>query len=296
MRLYCLSDDPNLPCFILAVHGRSILLDFPLPTDHLLDYLPVPSPGCLNRFSSLPKYTFVSNAKEPNFPQQIDELRLLHNQLYVYSPIEFYTLDSAQYDFSLVDIILISNYETLLGLPYLFDKYKNLNAQIYLTEPTYRFGQQLMYELVAYVEQQSKMIQTNHEWRTDPVLFDAIEVQHDKKLKLFACAQKLMPCYSMASVDQCLSHVTMIHFNEQVDLYSSIRATAISSAYCLGKSTNDHETPLLVFTVQAAATGNWTSTSTTIRRRRSKQSLRSRTSRASSTCRRARRSRPTRPK
>ncbi|CAF3316684.1 unnamed protein product [Rotaria socialis] len=235
MRLYCLSDDPNLPCFILTVYGRSILLDFPLPIDHLLDYLPIPSPGCVNRFSSLPKYKLLSHNKENNLPRQIDELRILHNQLFVYSPIEFYTLDSSQYDFSLIDIILISNYETLLALPYLFKKYENLNAQIYLTEPTYRFGQQLMYEMVSYVEQQSKMIQTNDEWKYDPDIFDSIEEQqNEKKLKLFSHAQKLMSCYSIENVDKCLSHVTIVHFNEQIDLYSSIRASAISSGYCLG--------------------------------------------------------------
>ncbi|CAF0720043.1 unnamed protein product [Adineta ricciae] len=235
MRLYCLSDDPNLPCFILTVNGRSILFDFPLPMDHLLDYLPVPSPGCFNRFSSLPKYTLLSHNKENNLPQQIDELRILHNQVYVSSPIEFYTLDSSQYDFSLIDIILISNYETLLGLPYLFKKYEHLNAQIYLTEPTYRFGQQLMYELVNYVEQQSKMIQVNNQWRSDLEIFDAIEgQQNEKKLKILAYAQKLMPCYSIEDVDKCLSRATVVHFNEQIDLYSSIRASAISSGYCLG--------------------------------------------------------------
>jgi integrator complex subunit 9 len=240
MRLYCLSDDPNLPCFILTVNGRSILLDFPLPIDHILDYLPVPSPGCLNRFITLPKYTLLPYNKENNLSQQIDELRILHNQLYVYSPIEFYTLDSNQYDFSLIDIILISNYETFLGLPYLFKKYQNLNAQIYLTEPTYRFGQQLMYELVTYVEQQSKMIQINNEWRYDSDIFDAIEEQQkDKKLKLFSYAQKLKPCYSIENVDKCLSHVTIVHFNEQIDLYSSIRASAISSGYCLGIKSNN---------------------------------------------------------
>jgi Cft2 family RNA processing exonuclease len=144
-------------------------------------------------------------------------------------------LDSSQYDFSLIDIILISNYETFLALPYLFKKYQNLNAQIYLTEPSYRFGQQLMYELVAYVEQHSKMIKTTNEWRNDPEIFDAIEEQEkEKKLKLFSHAQKLMPCYSIADVDKCLSRVTVVHFNEQIDLYSSIRASAISSAYCLG--------------------------------------------------------------
>ncbi|CAF0955301.1 unnamed protein product [Adineta steineri] len=235
MRLYCLSDDPNLPCFILTVNGRSILLDFPLPTDHLLDYLPVPSPGCLNHFSLLPKYTLLSHNKENNLPQQIDELRISHNQIYVYSPIEFYTLDSNQYDFSLIDIILISNYETFLALPYLYKKYKNLNAQIYLTEPTYRFGQQLMYELVNYVEQQSKMIQINNEWRYDSSIFDAIESQqNEKKLKILSFAQKLMPCYSIENVDKCLRHTTVVHYNEQIDLYSSIRASAISSGYCLG--------------------------------------------------------------
>lgn len=232
MRLYCLSDDPNQPCFVLTVHGRSILLDFPLPLDHILDYLPIPSAGCLNRFSSLPKFHFVSNTRDAHLREQIDEVRLLHNRLYLYSSIQFYTYDSSQYDFSLIDIILISNYENLLGLPYLFQKYPKLNAQIYMTEPTYRYGQQLMYELVAYVEQQSKMIYSDDQWRFDPNLFDAIE---DRKLTIFAHAQKLMPCYSIADVDRCLSLVTMVHFNEQIDLYSSIRATAFSSGYCLGK-------------------------------------------------------------
>ena len=237
MRLYCLSGDPNTPCFVLTIQGRSILLDFPLPTDHILDYLPVPTPGCVNRFSSLPKLSFGPNAKDVHLPQQINELRVFNNRLFVHGPIEFYTLDSSQYDFSLIDIILISNYETLLGLPYLFKKYSQLNAQIYLTEPTFRFGQQLMYELVAYVEPQSKMIYASDKWRIDPDLFDAIEhEQRDKQMKFFTYAQKLMPCYSAADVDRCLNHTTIVHFDEQIDLYSSIRATAISSGYCLGTS------------------------------------------------------------
>lgn len=235
MRLYCLSDDPNLPCFILTVHGRSILFDFPLPMDHLLDYLPVPSAGCVNRFSSLPKYVLLSHNKENHLPQQIDQLRICQNQTYLYSPIEFYTLDSNQYDFSLIDIILISNYETFLALPYLFDKYPQLNAQIYVTEPTYRFGQQLMLELVTYVQQQSKIIQLNNEWKTDPNIFDAIEEQQQgKSSKFLAYAHKFQACYSMGDVEKCLSHVTMVHYNEQIDLYSSIRASAISSGYSLG--------------------------------------------------------------
>jgi len=235
MRLYCLSDDPNLPCFILTIHGRSILFDFPLLNSHLLDYLPVPSPGCINHFSSLPKYNLLPSNKENSFAQQIDELRLLHNRLYVYSPIEFLTFDSNQYDFSLIDIILISNYETSLALPYLFRKYPHLNAQIYLTEPTYRFSQQLMLELVSYVEQQSKMIQINNEWKYESEFFDAIEEQEKGKLlNIFSYAQKLLPCYSTDDVEKCLSRATVVHFNEQIDLYSSIRATALSSGYCLG--------------------------------------------------------------
>ena len=80
-----------------------------------------------------------------------------------------------------------------------------------------------------------KMIQINNEWRYDPDIFDAIEDQQkDKKLKLFSYAQKLLSCYSIENVDKCLSHVTIVHFNEQIDLYSSIRASAISSGYCLG--------------------------------------------------------------
>ena len=39
----------------------------------------------------------------------------------------------------------------------------------------------------------------------------------------------------MEDVEKCLSHVTIVHFNEQMDLYSSIRASAISSGYCLGR-------------------------------------------------------------
>ena len=186
-------------------------------------------------FSSTKIHSPIIKIKKIIFHNKIDELRLLHNQLYVYSPIEFYTLDSNQYDFSLIDIILISNYETCLALPYLFKKYSKLNAQIYLTEPTYRFGQQLMYELVHYVEQQSKMIYTNNSWRYDADIFDAIEEQEKLKiLKIFSYAQKLMPCYSNDDVDKCLSYATIVHFNEQIDLYSSIRASAISSGYCLG--------------------------------------------------------------
>ncbi|CAF0906016.1 unnamed protein product [Didymodactylos carnosus] len=240
MRLYCLSDDPNLPCFILTVKGRSILLDYPLPNDHLLDYLPSPCPGCLNPFSSLPKYSIHVSTSSPSSPNHheedilIDELRQLNNRLYLYSPIEYYTLDSAQYDFSLIDIVLISNHETFLSLPYLYKKYETFHAQIYCTEPTYRFGQQLMNEFVQY---QNTAIKTNSQWKLNLNLFDEIEKQTtatNQKLKLFSYAQQLMPVYTHDDIEKCLNNITIVHFNEQVNLYSSIRACAVSSGYALG--------------------------------------------------------------
>lgn len=55
-------------------------------------------------------------------------------------------------DFESIDAILISNYTTMLALPFITEE-TPFNGNIYITEPTLHFGRLFMEETIEFLEQ-----------------------------------------------------------------------------------------------------------------------------------------------
>ncbi|GFR32214.1 integrator complex subunit 9 [Trichonephila clavata] len=134
MKLYCLSAHPNKPCNILTFKGTTVMLDCGLDMTSALLFLPLPLVYS-SRLFNLPSWT-PRNASDP----QIEgELRECSGRVFVDSCPEFCPPEDRIVDFSQVDVILISNYQSMLALPYITEG-TGFRGVVYATEPTLHIG------------------------------------------------------------------------------------------------------------------------------------------------------------
>lgn len=148
MRIYCLSSDPNYPCLVLAAKGCTIMLDCALNMKSLQYYLPqmlVPN----QRFENMPNYRTPNGA-------QLDYIKEFNNRIFINSPLEFGVPQFNLINIEDLDAVLISNYNSMLALPYL-TKLNGFRATIYCTEPVMQFGKMLMEELTHYVKNNQQL-------------------------------------------------------------------------------------------------------------------------------------------
>ncbi|KAF9584231.1 Integrator complex subunit 9 [Lunasporangiospora selenospora] len=128
--------------------------------------------------------------------------------------------DFSGVDLKSIDVVLISNYNHILALPYLTE-YTDFQGRIFATEPTIEFGRQLMTEFVSFFG--TSVSSSPH---------DAI----DRKQLLAKAGTGLYPAYTLADVKACIDKVQAVRFREHVALYGSLKLTAHSAGYCLGSS------------------------------------------------------------
>src|SRR5690606_27819058 len=84
--------------------------------------------------------------------QQINDISrnfLTLLKVYIDSTITYSTPEFGLVDRSAVDIILISNYQNLLALPFITE-YSKFKGKVFATEPTIQIGKQIMEELLLY--------------------------------------------------------------------------------------------------------------------------------------------------
>ena len=96
------------------------------------------------RFENLP------NCRAPN-GTQLDNVKELNNRIFINSTLEFGVPQFNLINIEDIDAVLISNYNSMLALPYL-RKMSGVRATIYCTEPVMQFGKMLMEELTHFIK------------------------------------------------------------------------------------------------------------------------------------------------
>lgn len=152
MRLYCLSGDPNYPCFVLAAKGCTIMLDCSLNMKTVQHF--IPQMLVVNqRFESMPNY------RSPN-GTTYENIKEYNNRVYLNSTLEFSIPQFNLINIEDLDAVLISHPNFMLALPYL-TRLKGFRADIYCTEPVMHFGRMLMEELTHSVKNNQSVILNN---------------------------------------------------------------------------------------------------------------------------------------
>ena len=83
-----------------------------------------------------------------------------------------------------VDAILISNYTTMLALPYITERTK-FRGSIFMTEPCLHFGRLFMEETIEYIERSITLVREKKAWKNLasllPPPLNTVQLQHQWK-------------------------------------------------------------------------------------------------------------------
>lgn len=153
------------------------------------------------------------------------ELRECTSRIFVDSPPEFVPPASGLVDFSEVDAILVSNYHSMLALPFITNG-TGFKGVVLMTEPTMQIGRIFMEELVEYIERTPK---ARHASRWKNYLRSLPSPLAEAK-----APKTWQSAYSMKAIHASLSHVQILAYNEKVDICGALKVTAVSSGFCLG--------------------------------------------------------------
>ncbi|KAK6166595.1 hypothetical protein SNE40_023250 [Patella caerulea] len=227
MKLVCLSSNPSKPCFVLYFKGVTLMLDCGLDITQLQHFLPIPVvPG--TQISKARSWT-PGFEKKNKIGDAYQEVKECSGRLFIDGCFEMAIPELEIVDLSQIDAILISNSTCILALPYITE-YTGFKGHVYTTEPALQVGRMYMEELVKYVERNPR---TNiaTKWKQEEVLMHL-----PAPLKDAVNTLKWKQCYTKHDIDSCLSKVTLIGFNQKMDIYGSVEATPVSSGYSLGSS------------------------------------------------------------
>lgn len=221
MKLYCLSGHPTLPCNVLKFKATTVMLDCGLDFSSALHFLPLTLVHSA-RLAKLPNWV----SKDGNKTLE-KELKECAGRTFVDSAPEFCIPETELIDLSTVDAILISNYHSMMALPYVTER-TGFTGIVYATEPTLQIGRQLMEELVSFVERVPKP-KTACKWKNKDILRNL-----PAPLKDAAEVAAWRKCYGMADVNAALSKVQLVGYSQRTELFGAVSVTPLSSGYCLG--------------------------------------------------------------
>uniref|UniRef100_H2YM05 Integrator complex subunit 9 n=1 Tax=Ciona savignyi TaxID=51511 RepID=H2YM05_CIOSA len=200
---YNLSASDSSPCVVLKFKTCTIMLDCSLDLASLNHFLPV----------SLTQQQRILNL--PHFPVK-DEFG---NTIQMMTDL---------IDLSTIDVILISNSNTMLALPYITE-YTGFQGIVYATEPTIQIGRLLMEELVQYCHGCS----TNKNvggWKQKKYYQQLPGQGKTWNENLLSWRH----CYSQDDVHNAVSKIQMVGYAEALSIFGALNVTAYSSGYALG--------------------------------------------------------------
>ncbi|KAK7507295.1 hypothetical protein BaRGS_00001230 [Batillaria attramentaria] len=224
MKLVCLSNNPSKPCFVLYFKSVAVMLDCSMDIAQISHFLPLLTiPGTL--LTRVTQWSNLGGDKRNKLSDKLmSELKECIGRVFIDGTFEFAIPEFGVVDMSQVDVVLVSNFTTMLALPYL-TQYTNFHGKVYATEPTLQIGRMYMEEMVNYVERNPRMKPASL-WKEEdvvpPSLREVTEPLGWRKL------------YTKHDIDACLSKVQTVGFNEKLDVFGALQVQAVSSGCCIG--------------------------------------------------------------
>uniref|UniRef100_A0A915Q0A4 Beta-Casp domain-containing protein n=1 Tax=Setaria digitata TaxID=48799 RepID=A0A915Q0A4_9BILA len=215
MQLIPLSSQPYRPCLLLKWSSASILLDCAVNMDALSSFLPAALCKS-NLFSNLPTYP-------KNSPKQC--LKRHGDHVLVDGPFEVHPAQICSTSMDSVDAILVSNWMSLLALPF-FTEETNFAGAIYATEPTLQLGRLVIEELLDFFDRVDRG-ERDDTWK-NPALFMSfpnVPASDPREWK---------PFYTREQMENCLAKVQRISFRESINIHGAATIAAYSSGYSIG--------------------------------------------------------------
>lgn len=230
-----LAGHPNKSCNVISFRDTYVMVDCTLDLMSTLAYLPL-SITHNQQLSSLPNWksprdriqasTFsYKESKIINY-----EVKECHSGVHcVDASPEFALFDTKLFDPTNIDIVLISNYLNMFGLPYLTERL-GFNGIVYVTEPTYHFGRIMMEEMIKLIERTPKPKRL-HLWKR---VYEQVNLCIPRKHPMLTDPNKWLPIFTKDELDSCLSKLKVVNFSQSIDIFGLFEVSAHSSGFCIG--------------------------------------------------------------
>ncbi|KAK7111966.1 hypothetical protein V1264_011503 [Littorina saxatilis] len=202
------------------------MLDCGLDISQLTHFLPlVTIPGTV--LTKVSDHFGVGGEKRKLSEKLGTELKECMGRTFIDGAFEFSVPEFGLVDMSQIDAIIVSNFTTIMALPYL-TQFTNFRGKIFATEPTLQIGRMYMEEMLKYVERNPKLKGASF-WKEDE--FASLLPSSLKEAKEPRGWRKL---YTKHDIDACLSKVQTVGYNEKLDVFGALQISAVSSGCAIG--------------------------------------------------------------
>ncbi|WOG92533.1 hypothetical protein DCAR_0311803 [Daucus carota subsp. sativus] len=238
MRLTSLSQGKGFyfpPCQILNICGLRVLFDCPLDLSGLSIFSPIGFDEEEYKVSSCNELreSECLDRKRQKVEKPLDASNLIHSEPY-YKTVN----DLHLWNASFIDVVVISSYMGMLGLPFL-TRQKGFSAKIYATEATARLGKLMMEDLVAMHAEFRQLYGPGESGCTQWMKWEELDMLSSviKDIVIGKDGTELgswMPLYSAADVMDCMQKVQALKYAEEACYNGTLLIMALSSGLEIG--------------------------------------------------------------
>ncbi|KAI1732877.1 integrator complex subunit 9 [Ditylenchus destructor] len=159
---------PNRPSLLLRFADKiTILLDCAFDIGSISAFLPYSIVKRYIVFSTKPVWMKDDRPLDKKFVSVAQNLKMIGDRLFVDSVPEFQVVSLGNVDPSLIDVILVSNWMSLMALPFITEK-SNFRGTIYSTEPTVQFGRLVIEEFMDMLDRVDRD-SVSDAWKSDEI-------------------------------------------------------------------------------------------------------------------------------
>ncbi|KAF7730988.1 Integrator complex subunit 9 [Apophysomyces ossiformis] len=226
MRIRCIDHQaPQPKTFVVELEEHSVLLNCPLETFVLNPTRAVPETPVDHANSSDDLASILADVGSLNKSADSTAGLASTSESINYEDRCVFRIPSFELvDLNSIDAILISNSESMLGLPFLTE-YMGYKGKIFATTPTVEFARQRMEELVIYHRRLGSYVPPRS------------KAEFSQRLNNTSTSGTWRSIYTMSDIASCIEKVRKVRYAEILSLRSNMQLVARSSGYSLG-STN----------------------------------------------------------
>lgn len=230
-----LAGSPSKSCNLIVFRDVRIMIDCTLDFMSTLAFIPL-SLTHNPKLSALPYWNPPKEAiqkAELNYKEsrQINyEVRQCHSGAHcIDSSPEFALFDTQAVDVGSIDIVLISNYLNMFGLPYLTERL-GFSGVVYVTEPTYHFGKIMMEEMIQLIERTPRPKRVRL-WKR---MYDLLNLSIPKVHMMNRDPNTWLTIFTTKELNSCLAKLKIVNFSQSIDMFGLFEVSAHSSGFCIG--------------------------------------------------------------
>lgn len=230
-----LSGSPGKSCNVISFRDTLVMIDCTLDFMSTLGYMPL-SLIHNQQLSTLPNWcpqkdklkAAKLNYKESRLINY--EVKECHSGVHcVDSSPEFALFDTDTIDMTRIDVVLISNYLNMFGLPYLTERL-GFTGVVYVTEPTFYFGRIMMEEIIKLIERTPRP-RRQHLWKK---IHDQVNLSIPRAHVMNRNPNTWLSIFSSKELNSCLSKLKIVNFSQAIDIFGLFEVSAHSSGFCIG--------------------------------------------------------------